>query len=98
MTLEEHYANNPNIISEESDQGTRMRILKDKDRVLYDKLVRLAGGDSGIVISVLSNPHRSSVDLKTAITEIEALRNGGDGRSGHGRTSPPPLPHAPATL
>lgn len=56
--------------------GARMRILKEKDRVLYDKLVRLAGGDSAIVISVLSNPHRSSVDLKTAIAEIEALRNG----------------------
>lgn len=52
-----------------------MRVLKEKDRILYDKLVRLAGGDSGIVIKVLSNPHRSSVDLKTAIKEIEALRN-----------------------
>ena len=31
--------------------------------------------DSGIVIKVLSNPHRSSVDLKTAIREIEELRN-----------------------
>jgi hypothetical protein len=53
-----------------------MRVLKDKDRVLYDKLVRLAGGNSDIVIKVLSNPHRSSVDLRTAIKEIEALRNG----------------------
>ena len=53
-----------------------MRVLKDKDRVLYDKLVRLAGGNSEIVIKVLSNPHRSSVDLRTAIKEIEALRNG----------------------
>jgi hypothetical protein len=52
-----------------------MRVLKEKDRILYDKLVRLAGGDSGIVIKVLSNPHRSSVDLKTAIREIEKLRN-----------------------
>ena len=53
-----------------------MRVLKDKDRVLYDKLVRLAGGNSEIVIKVLSNPHRSSVGLRTAIKEIEALRNG----------------------
>jgi hypothetical protein len=53
-----------------------MRVLKDKDRVLYDKLVRLAGGNSDIVIKVLSNPHRSSVGLRTAIKEIEALRNG----------------------
>lgn len=53
-----------------------MQVLKEKDRVLYDKLVRLAGGNSGIVIKVLSNPHRSSVDLKTAIKEIEELRNG----------------------
>jgi hypothetical protein len=53
-----------------------MRVLKDKDRVLYDKLVRLAGGNSQIVLKVLSNPHRSSVDLRTAIKEIEALRNG----------------------
>jgi len=52
-----------------------MRVLKDKDRVLYDKLVRLAGGNSQIVLKVLSNPHRSSVDLRTAIKEIEALRN-----------------------
>lgn len=52
-----------------------VRVLKEKDRILYDKLVRLAGGDSGIVIKVLSNPHRSSVDLKTAIREIEELRN-----------------------
>ena len=49
-----------------------MRVLKDKDRVLYDKLVRLAGGNSDIVIKVLSNPHRSSVGLRTAIKEIEA--------------------------
>ena len=52
-----------------------MRVLKDKDLVLYDKLVRLAGGNSQIVLKVLSNPHRSSVDLRTAIKEIEALRN-----------------------
>ena len=52
-----------------------MRVLKEKDRILYDKLVRLAGGNSGIVIEVLSNPHRSSVDLRTAIREIEELRN-----------------------
>jgi hypothetical protein len=37
--------------------------------------VRLAGGNSQIVLKVLSNPHRSSVDLRTAIKEIEALRN-----------------------
>ena len=55
--------------------GVNVRVLKEKDRILYDKLVRLAGGDSGIVIKVLSNPHRSSVDLKTAIREIEELRN-----------------------
>lgn len=67
-----------------------MRVLKEKDRVLYDKLVRLAGGDSGIVIKVLSNPHRSSVDLKTAIKEIEELRNG------QKRVPAPSLPQAAA--
>jgi hypothetical protein len=30
--------------------GINVRVLKEKDRILYDKLVRLAGGDSGIVI------------------------------------------------
>jgi hypothetical protein len=52
-----------------------MQVLKEKNRVLYDKLVRLADGNSEIVIKVLSNPRRSSVDLKTAIKEIEELRN-----------------------
>lgn len=78
-----------------------MRVLKEKDRVVYDKLVRLAGGDSDIVIRVLSNPHRSSVDLKTAITEIEALRKGKglDDRNSldeRGRQPRSPLPHAAA--
>ncbi len=76
-----------------------MRVLKEKDRLVYDKLVRLAGGNSDIVIRVLSNPHRSSVDLKTAITEIEALRKGGDGRDsqgGQGRQPRSSLPHAAA--
>lgn len=53
-----------------------MQVLTEKNRILYDKLVRLAGGNSEIVIKVLSNPRRSSVDLKTAIKEIEELRNG----------------------
>lgn len=53
-----------------------MQVLTEKNRILYDKLVRLAGGNSEIVIKVLSNPRRSSVDLKTAIKEIEDLRNG----------------------
>ena len=56
-------------------RGSGNAVLKEKDRILYDKLVRLAGGNSGIVIEVLSNPHRSSVDLRTAIREIEELRN-----------------------
>ena len=53
-----------------------MQVLTEKNRILYDKLVRLAGGNSEIVIKVLSDPRRSSVDLKTAIKEIEELRNG----------------------
>lgn len=61
-------------MGQEGDRA-RMQVLKEKNRVLYDKLVRLADGNSEIVIKVLSNPHRSSVDLKTAIKEIEELRN-----------------------
>ncbi len=61
-------------MGQEGDRA-RMQVLKEKNRVLYDKLVRLADGNSEIVIKVLSNPRRSSVDLKTAIKEIEELRN-----------------------
>ena len=67
-----------------------MQVLKEKNRILYDKLVRLAGGDSEIVIKVLSNPYRTSVDLRTAIKEIEELRNG------QKQKSTPAIPQAAA--
>lgn len=51
-----------------------MQVLNDKDDALYAKLVRLAGGDSGIVMRVLSNPSRDRVSLTTVIEEIETHR------------------------
>lgn len=52
-----------------------MQVLKDKDDALYAKLVRLAGGNTDIVMRVLSRPSRSRVSLTTVIQEIEALRD-----------------------
>lgn len=52
-----------------------MQVLNDKDDALYAKLVRLAGGNSSIVMKVLSNPSRSRVSLTTVMQEIEALRD-----------------------
>lgn len=52
-----------------------MQVLSDKDGALYTKLVRLAGGNSGIVMQVLSKPARYSVSLTTVIEEIERLRD-----------------------
>src|SRR5687768_3737169 len=58
-----------------------MRFLSEKDRIIYDKLVRYAGGDGRIVVKVLSNPSRKSadshpaaIDLKVVMKEIEKLR------------------------
>lgn len=51
-----------------------MRILKAKDEALYAKLVRLAGGDSGLVLDILSSKGRPSVDLTTVIAEIQKKR------------------------
>jgi hypothetical protein len=62
-----------------------MQVLKDKDDALYTRLVRLAGGDSAIVMDVLSRPKRPSVSLTTVIREIEDLR---DRKSARGPTVP----------
>ena len=52
-----------------------MRIVTARDEQLYDKLVRLAGGDSSIVLEVLSpRIDRASVDLTTVIREIKRRR------------------------
>ena len=51
-----------------------MEVLSEKNRILYDKLVRLADGDGRIVVKVLSNPSRNSVTLESVIKEIEKLR------------------------
>jgi hypothetical protein len=54
-----------------------MRIVTSRDEHFYDKLVRLAGGDSGLVLDVLSaQPARHSVDLSTVISEIKRRRGG----------------------
>jgi hypothetical protein len=52
-----------------------MQVLKDKDDALYTSLVRLAGGNAGIVMQVLSKPSRRTVNLGTVIQEIEDLRD-----------------------
>ena len=62
-----------------------MQVLKDKDDALYTRLVRLAGGDSAIVMDVLSRPERPSVSLATVIREIEDLR---DRKSARGTAVP----------
>lgn len=62
-----------------------MQVLKDRDDALYTRLVRLAGGDSAIVMDVLSRPERPSVSLATVIREIEDLRQR---KSGGGSARP----------
>lgn len=51
-----------------------MEVLKEKDRELYGKLVRLAGGDSMIVIKCLSSRKREYVTLRDLIEEIQDER------------------------
>lgn len=60
-----------------------MQVLNDKDDALYAKLVRLAGGDTDIVMRVLSKPTRQSVSLTTVIQEIEGLRDHASARQPH---------------
>jgi hypothetical protein len=52
-----------------------MEVLREKDRELYDKLVRLAGGNSAIVIKFLSNRKRQYVTLRDLIEEIRDERD-----------------------
>lgn len=47
-----------------------MRLMSRKDEELYAQLVELAGGKSDIVMEVLSQPNRRSVDLGTVVDEI----------------------------
>jgi hypothetical protein len=51
--------------------GKCMEVLREKDRELYDKLVRLAGGNSAIVLKCLSNRKRQYVTLRDLIEEIQ---------------------------
>lgn len=51
-----------------------MRVLSDADSELYAKLVRLAGGDTGIVMNALSKPGRRSIQLGVLVDEIVAAR------------------------
>lgn len=46
---------------------------RDEELQLWEKLVKLAGGDSGIVLEVLQQP-RNIVPLSRVIEEIEHLR------------------------
>lgn len=48
-----------------------MQVLREKDRELYGKLVRLAGGNSAIVLKCLSNRKRQYVTLRDLIEEIQ---------------------------
>ncbi len=47
-----------------------MRVLRPKDEALYAKLVRLAEGDSGIVLDILSNKDRPTLHLDFVIDQI----------------------------
>ena len=55
-----------------------MEVMNRRDERLFDKLVRLAGGDTGIVMHVLSEVsrrHRSCVvDLREVVAGIEHER------------------------
>jgi hypothetical protein len=57
------------------NQEIKMRYLSERSRIIYDKLVQLAGGDRDITLKVLSNPLRDSVSLPNAQKEIELLRD-----------------------
>lgn len=66
-----------------------MRMLTRKDEVLYDKLVRLAGGNSQIVLSVLRKRRRAPLTFERMLTEIQAARE----EQAKGNTQP----HAPGS-
>lgn len=51
-----------------------MQLLTARDDALFTKLVRLAGGNTDIVMQVLSRPARPSVSLTQVVREIETLR------------------------
>lgn len=52
-----------------------MQLLTARDEALFTKLVRLAGGNTDIVMQVLSRPARPSVSLTQVVQEIETLRS-----------------------
>jgi hypothetical protein len=52
-----------------------MQLLTARDEALFTKLVRLAGGNTDIVMQVLSKPARTSVSLTQVVQEIETLRS-----------------------
>ena len=60
-----------------------MQVLSEQDAAMYSKLVRLAGGDTDIVMRVLA-PSRGTVSLSTVIQEIEELRDSRQGSGGPG--------------
>lgn len=58
-----------------------MQLLTARDEALFTKLVRLAGGNTDIVLQVLSRPARPSVSLTQVVHEIETLRSAPRGSS-----------------
>ncbi len=68
-----------------------MQVLKAKDEALYAKLVRLAGGNTDIVMRVLSKPERDSVSLSQVVSEIETLRR--QARAAEATLSPAVVPN-----
>lgn len=52
-----------------------MQVLTTDDQALLSRLVRLAGGDSDLVVEVLSKPDRRSMTLTKVMEDIELLRD-----------------------
>lgn len=51
-----------------------MQVLTEQDEALFSRLVRLAGGNSELVLGVLSKPDRRRMTLTNVMNEIEHLR------------------------
>jgi hypothetical protein len=53
-----------------------MRLVKTRDQAIYDKLVRLAGGDARIVSQVVESSDNSEpMDLLQIVEQIKHIRD-----------------------
>ena len=65
-----------------------MQVLTTDDQALLSRLVRLAGGDSGLVVEVLSKPDRRRMTLTKVMEDIELLRDQGKTVNGSAEGKP----------